>query len=433
MKKYIKIESQGIIDSRAFTLIGASTKRGDSSKIGFFGSGLKYSLAFLLRNDIDFKVFADYQEIIFSKTKQSFRDKFFDVINVNGKPSDLTTEMGMDWKHWFIVREIYCNAIDEGQSNISVVNEKEVVPVEDKTVFYICIDEGFAEILQNWDSYFNENRKDLLFVDKDGSKIYNGGSHFITYRKGIRILDYTETLCLFNYDLPDLQINESRMVMSEFDMKWNIKCVLQKTTDKTVISHVLNMVNECYEKQFSWDTTTIFYSKEWIDCVAGRTLVPFESSGFWHDIIKERPLNYLILPSTLVIGLKSQFNEDIKVIGDFDGVNSNGLFKVVETLNKRQQFLLDSSFAFLSKCNIECNYPVKIVDFFTKRTLGQAKDGTVLLSIKLFDLGKKEIVSCILEEIAHLDTGLTDETREFQNYWISKYVSTLEELSGNFL
>ena len=39
MKKYIKIESKGIIDPQAFILLGASTKRADDSKIGFFGSG----------------------------------------------------------------------------------------------------------------------------------------------------------------------------------------------------------------------------------------------------------------------------------------------------------------------------------------------------------------------------------------------------------
>ena len=53
--KYLKIVNKGEIYEKAFTLIGASTKRGDDSKIGFFGSGLKYAMAVLLRNEIHFK------------------------------------------------------------------------------------------------------------------------------------------------------------------------------------------------------------------------------------------------------------------------------------------------------------------------------------------------------------------------------------------
>lgn len=48
---YLKIENEGTVPVEAFTLIGASSKRDDSSKIGMFGSGNKYALAYLLRNN----------------------------------------------------------------------------------------------------------------------------------------------------------------------------------------------------------------------------------------------------------------------------------------------------------------------------------------------------------------------------------------------
>jgi len=56
MKTFLKIQSKGEIETEAFTLIGASSKRNDETKIGYFGSGLKYSIAALLRNNIDFKI-----------------------------------------------------------------------------------------------------------------------------------------------------------------------------------------------------------------------------------------------------------------------------------------------------------------------------------------------------------------------------------------
>ena len=58
--KFIKITSKGEIDIRAFSLVGATSKRNDNSKIGMFGSGLKYTLSYLLNNNIDFRVFSGY-------------------------------------------------------------------------------------------------------------------------------------------------------------------------------------------------------------------------------------------------------------------------------------------------------------------------------------------------------------------------------------
>ena len=55
---FIKIQNEGEIEKRAFQLIGASTKRDDESKIGFFGSGNKYAIALLLRKNIFFKVYS---------------------------------------------------------------------------------------------------------------------------------------------------------------------------------------------------------------------------------------------------------------------------------------------------------------------------------------------------------------------------------------
>ena len=61
----MNIINAGEIEPEAFTLMGASTKRGDENMIGRFGSGLKYAICYLIRNDIEFKIFSGKQEIIF--------------------------------------------------------------------------------------------------------------------------------------------------------------------------------------------------------------------------------------------------------------------------------------------------------------------------------------------------------------------------------
>ena len=167
--KFIKITSKGEIDIRAFSLVGATSKRNDNSKIGMFGSGLKYTLSYLLNNNIDFRVFSGYKEVVFTTQEEDFRGLGIKRIFINGESTSLTTDMGMDWQRWFVLREIYCNALDEGDATIEIVKAdiSELVPVEDCTTFYLKVDEEFQEILDNWDMYFSENRKDLIYHDTD--------------------------------------------------------------------------------------------------------------------------------------------------------------------------------------------------------------------------------------------------------------------------
>ena len=43
--KYLKIQNKGELDIRLISLMGGSTKTGDTTKIGRFGTGLKYTLS----------------------------------------------------------------------------------------------------------------------------------------------------------------------------------------------------------------------------------------------------------------------------------------------------------------------------------------------------------------------------------------------------
>ena len=437
MTKYIKIESKGVIDTQAFYLLGASSKRDDNTKIGFFGSGLKYSIAYLLRNNIKFRVFSDYKEIKFSTEKVNFREKEFDVIKVDDKETSMTTEMGIDWEAWFVIREIYCNAIDEGESKISIVKQKvsdedKCIPIEEKTVFYIEVNDEFNEIIKNWNLYFSESRKDLLYHDNELNQIYSSPEGLIVYRKGIRCMYVQDEKTCFHYDLSWVKINESRVIKNEWDFKYQLKDFLMKIEDRKIIAHILNTINEKWERNLYWDMS-VNYSETWIDVIGDKVLVPYENSGFWSDVIKDSPEIYLILPSNMVNGLKSKFIDRVRVIGDVDGQKTGSDFRPVKELSARQNFLLKECEKFLASSGYEIKYPIMIGVFASDKTLGQAKDGTILLSEKVFDLGRKEIVATIYEEQEHLESKCSDETRAFQNHLIMKTINLMEEKSNIYL
>lgn len=78
--KYIKISNKGLLEAKLIPLMGGTTKKGDKFKIGQFGTGLKYSLAFLIRNNISFKIFVGNREVDITSKKEYISDQNFDII-----------------------------------------------------------------------------------------------------------------------------------------------------------------------------------------------------------------------------------------------------------------------------------------------------------------------------------------------------------------
>ena len=157
---YLKISNKGLLDVEALTLLGASSKRGDNTKIGMFGSGNKFSLAYLLRNNYELRIFSGLEEIKLTTIEKTFRDKKFNVILVNDKETSITTDFGKDWNLAQAIREIYCNSIDEGEHTLEFV--KDINPLEDKTHFYIKSRQEIINYISNFDDYFAENKKVLF-------------------------------------------------------------------------------------------------------------------------------------------------------------------------------------------------------------------------------------------------------------------------------
>ena len=70
----ICFSNPGTIDHRAFTMLGLSAKEGDKSKkIGFFGTGFKYALAVLLRENHYVQIVSGEDTYTFSIADEDFR------------------------------------------------------------------------------------------------------------------------------------------------------------------------------------------------------------------------------------------------------------------------------------------------------------------------------------------------------------------------
>jgi hypothetical protein len=424
---FIKISNNGVIDEKSLTLFGASTKRGDNSKIGFFGSGLKYAIAVLLREKIDFKIFSGLEEIKISTVKEKFRDEEFDVIEVNDKKTNFTTQMGPEWLPWFSIREIYCNALDEVGAKIGVANKAK--GELGKTNIYVTFDEKISEIFNNWGNYFSEKREDLIqdiaatkndYMVKGYTKLFIGSEDFIVYRKGVQCYFKKGIKSLYHYDLSWIEINESRVIKNTFDIDYHMPKALENASVE-VAKNILENYEGCAEEDFRWDNCD--FSENWLTALEGRKLVRKDIAGYFIDEITRG--NCIILPNKMVDGLKSVFGDRVNIVG----IDQKGYVEVKMTEEMKEK--IEVSLAFFEKINVKIKNRIGVCKFEDDNVLGRAirTKSEIMLSAEYVENAERDdLLAVMYEEYAHLSSSFDDKTREFQDYIIKDLIKAYQKI-----
>jgi hypothetical protein len=229
-----------------------------------------------------------------------------------------------------------------------------------------------------------------------------------------------------------ININESRIIADDYEFRYNLVKFLKTIKDEKVVHRILYNVNDYWEKYLFWDCSWSF-DDSWKNVIGDKYLIPYETAGLWDEEMKLLKGGYIVLPNSMIKSLKITFGTDIKVIGE-NGVNdSKGDKKIIEVLDKKQNFMIKEATNFLKEAGFDIKYPIKIVKFHNPNVLGQADDSIIYLSEKLFNMGKRKLAAVIIEENEHNSTGWGDETREFQSHFIDLYLGSLEDKVGIYL
>ena len=419
--KYLQITNKGEINPNALSLMGASTKRGDSGKIGFFGTGNKYALSLFLSKGLDVVINSGLTPIEISTKPVDMDGHKFSVVIIDGKETSITTNMGPTWELWQAIREVYSNALDGGDADIKVVDEPELKA--GFTNYCIEADGDVLQIMNNFDSYFSTNRKAIEV--RDDTRLYANGTGTM-YRQGIRCLPEGSTT-MFDYEVGNVTINEERLASYSFQLGRSVWSLLLGSEDKSTIERALNnTVGSLYiepallRQAMPHDFDISEACKLWLS----ENLVADESMS---RLMTEAETNRAVMINSdlLEYFVKQLGIDNVRLP---KAISKSGNTAYAETsISHNEMLVLKEALRAIAVSGIEIKYPITTVTFSIEGAQGMAdvENQRILLDEKIFSIGVSYVISTILEEWVHLKHGVHDETRAMQTATFNEFASLI--------
>jgi hypothetical protein len=397
---YVIFRNNGVIDERAMRTFGVSAKETENP-IGFFGTGLKYALAILIRENQHVQLFSGGQHFVFQKKIIEMRGQSFEAITMNGEELPFTTKLGQNWDVWQAFRELWCNCLDEKGE---VLLEKEIIPDsflgQDKTYFIVSGDKFL-------DAFFARNEiilsmPDSLKIGTGRVDVYNHPSKHLYYR-GIRVYDFP-TPTMFTYNLlASIDLTEDRTLKYPSVALDRLGIAVASLKDKHLIRQALLAPQEYAEKEFSY--TDLNWNQEMV------------SEEFFEVLEREYKNNNDRLNKSARSYLIKRINKAASKHYEPD------------TLTAVEQKQIDRAVTICNKVWPDfSNYKIMVVKSLGQSTmaLADANENTMVLSKEVFRFGTKYLTATLIEEYMHLKTTYGDCTRELQTHLFDSICTLIE-------
>lgn len=385
----IAFTNPGLIDLRAVRTFGLNAKEGDSP-IGFFGTGLKYAIAVLLRTGHSITLYRGLDKHVFSTRQIDSRGKGFALAFMDEQELPFTLELGKAWQVWQAYRELHSNALDEKGSTHQCAA---FMPTEGRTSIVVVGDEIEAA----------HAARDAIFLSTppmhvcDGVQIHAGRSHHAYYR-GIRVRDL-KAPSLFTYNLTSLLggLTEDRTLKSETDLDFYVASAIVRSDDEALIEAAITAPQDTFEHHLA--------------------CYPFSASdAFFRVYSRVRGAGRMTELSALANQLYLRIKKTLPLPAPIK-------------LSRMQEKQLQRAVEFCIAAGWSVrDYPIEVIPHAHGGLLALAEDGKIVLTERLFDQGVKPLVSALLEEWTHLKLGLRDETRALQTHLFDQLVSAKQEV-----
>ena len=391
MNNLVIFENAGEIDERLISSFGVNVKETDSP-IGYFGTGMKYALAILMRENISVEIAIGEKLLKVGTTNQSIRGRSFSFITLDGETLNFTTELGKNWKLWMAYRELYTNCMDESGQ---VYTSESTYP-ERGTTKIIVDGAAFSKLHQNRGEYFLEGTP--LFHNEE-VQIHDGENTAIFFRN-IRVFDLPrDSKSLFSYNLQTADLTEDRTLKSTWSAFRNITSAWAVCTNEDLIEKAITADKDTLENVLDYDYVYEKPSKEFL--AAARRVA--RSS---HTDINPTVLSFVKKHSVPTLP------------------------EAVE-LDPLQEEMLARALRFWGKAGFDISsWQIRPVKSLGDGTIGMAKDGVIFISLEAFEPGVKQLAITLFEEFVHLEFKVFDCTRGMQEKLLHIIAKLIEKNTG---
>lgn len=371
----------GLIPLEAITTMGINAKEGENP-IGFFGTGLKYAIASLLRTGQGVSIWRGLERYDFAPEGATIRGKEFEFIVMRGPEGEqrlgFTTHLGATWEMWQVFRELFSNCLDEGGDLFL----SEVDPAEDHTCIQVT-GEAFAEAARGRERYFlaTEPLFKGTLVD-----IHPSRSTGLYYR-GV-LVGSLPMGAGFTYNLKTgMDLTEDRTLKARWQADSHIAYTIENCTDRALIERILVGAGD-YENAL--------------------------------DLSQPGPdLAEVVLALTERMGLTAVSPTARK--GAERWAQREARVKDA-VLSRREIADIAEAKAFLKAIGYEITAPVTIAETLGPDVFGMAKDGKIFIAKIAITRGGNFLIGTLLEEHLHITHGFHDESRRFQDFLIDLVV-----------
>jgi hypothetical protein len=375
----ISFQSRGLIDPRCITTIGVSVKETENP-IGFFGTGLKYAIAIILRAKGEITIWRGLEPMRFTTHAIEVRGKSVDLVCMNGHELGFTVELGKHWEMWQAFREIYCNTLDEGgECNFGMA-----APTEGTTTVCVSL-RAFAECFSNIEDYI---LKTEAIYPGPVVAFHPGPSAAVFYRT-IRVHGaLTDKPCFFAPNvLERIDLTEDRTAKDQWELYRRIAKAILQSKDRRFLERWLTVKPDYAEHGLDLDWPSLQPSDEFL-AVAG-------------DVARDasRSLN----PSALKVLTRCTV-PPAPVEADLMPSEAASLAEAV-------------AFCHALKYPVD-EFKINVVESLGLGILGKADPEArqIMLARRAIQMGDLTCAATLIEEWAHIKHGVKDCSREMQNW-----------------
>lgn len=377
----------GLIDLEAVFTFGVHAKETENP-IGYFGTGLKFAIATLLRTGHQVHIHRGSSRHEFRVVEMTFRDKQFQKIFLDDRDLSFTTDLGRNWEAWMAFRELESNTRDE--SGFTTTDGAYVASnlegQSDSTTIVVSGD-GIMSAYQDRHTTFCSSH---VIAATSELEVREGRSGIIYYR-GVRV-GPTGKQGMYTYNiLSPIKLSEDRQLVG-IHLPWHVGKLIAEFTNEELLKTVLTAPDGSFESTFDFN--------------------PSQPSPVFLEAFKKVSGTGRVNQTARKLFLERRQYEEAPLS--------------LDTIQTQQ---LERAIAFLEEIGFPISkFPVKCAELHGH--LGEARNGVIFLSPSVFRMGTKFVASTILEEYIHLKEGVFDETREMQNILFDTIITMGEKIRG---